>query len=109
MEADMINKPGKTSEEELYRQAKRRVEAKKGFYIHFAVYLSVNIPLVIIWAVTGAAFPWFVFPLGGWGIGLLIHFLSAFVFPGGGTSEWEKKEIEKEVERMKRRGADENR
>ena len=42
------------SEKELYEQAKKRVEEKKGFYIHFAVYILVNIMLVIIWAVTGA-------------------------------------------------------
>jgi len=90
------------SEEELYSLARKRVEEKKGFYIHFAVYIVVNILLVIIWAVTGAGFPWFVFPLGGWGIGVLFHFLGVFVFsrPGG----WERREIEKEVERLRKGG-----
>ena len=37
------------SEEEIYRQARKRVEEKKGFYVHFAVYIIVNIILVIIW------------------------------------------------------------
>ena len=46
------------SEEELYRLASKRVEEKKGFYTHFAVYIGVNIMLVIIWSVTGAGFPW---------------------------------------------------
>ena len=68
------------SEEEIYRQARKIVEEKKGFYTHFAVYIAVNILLVIIWAVTGAGFPWFVFPLCGWGIGVLFHFLGIFVF-----------------------------
>jgi hypothetical protein len=99
----MIPQPEEISDKQLYRQAKMRVEAKKGFLIHFAAYLSVNIPLVIIWAVTGAGFPWFLFPLGGWGIGLFIHFLSVFVLPAGRISEWEKREIEKEVQRLKRR------
>ena len=88
------------SEEEIYRLARKRVEEKKGFFIHLAVYIGVNILLVIIWAATGAGFPWFVFPLGGWGIGILFHFLGVFVFsrPGG----WERREIEKEVERLKK-------
>ena len=88
------------SEEEIYQQAKKRVEEKKGFYTHLATYIGVNIVLVVIWAVTGAGFPWFVFPLGGWGIGILFHFLGVFVFsrPGG----WERREIEKEVERLKK-------
>ena len=90
------------SEKELYEEARKRVEEKKGFYIHFAVYILVNIMLVIIWAVTGAGFPWFVFPLGGWGIGVLFHFLGVFVFSR--QSAWEKREIEKEVERLKKGG-----
>ena len=73
------------SEEELYEIAKKRVEEKKGFYTHIIAYVVVNALLVIIWAVTGAGFPWFVFPLGGWAIGILFHFLEVFVFsrPGG--------------------------
>ena len=90
------------SEEELYREARKRVEEKKGFFIHLAAYICVNIFLIIIWAVTGAGFPWFVFPLGGWGIGILFHFLGVFVFSRRGTSGWERREVEEEVERLKR-------
>ncbi len=88
------------SEEEIYRKAREKVEEKKGFYVHFIVYILVNILLIIIWAVTGAGFPWFIFPLGGWGIGVLFHFLGVFVFSR--QTSWEKREIEKEVERLKR-------
>ena len=92
------------SEDELYRLARKRVEEKKGFYIHFAVYIGVNTLLVIIWAATGAGFPWFVFPLGGWGIGILFHFLGVFVFSRPRMSNWERREIEKEVERLRKGG-----
>lgn len=90
------------SEEELYSQARKRVEEKKGFYIHFALYIAVNIMLVIIWVVTGAGFPWFVFPLAGWGIGILFHLLGVFVFSR--QTDWEKRQIEREVERLKKSG-----
>ena len=90
------------SEEEIYRQAKKRVEEKKGFYIHFAVYIIVNSILVIIWATTGAGYPWFLFPLGGWGIGILFHFLGVFVFSR--STGWETREIEKEAERLRKSG-----
>ncbi len=92
----------KMSEEELYRSARKRVEEKKGFYTHFAVYIAVNILLVIIWWATGAGFPWFIFPLGGWGIGVLFHFLGVFVFSR--PSNWERREVEKEVERLRKAG-----
>ncbi len=91
------------SDEEIYQMAKRRVEDKKGFYVHFTVYIIVNIGLVLIWAFpAGGGYPWFLWPLGGWGIGILFHFLGVFVFsrPGG----WERREIEKEVERLKKSG-----
>ena len=88
------------SEEEIYRKAREKVEEKKGFYVHFIVYILVNILLIIIWAATGAGFPWFIFPLGGWGIGVLFHFLGVFVFSR--QTNWERREIEKEVERLKR-------
>ena len=92
------------SEEELYQIARKRVEEKKGFFIHLAVYIIVNIMLVLIWAFSAdGGFPWFIFPLGGWGIGVLFHFLGVFVFSR--QSNWEKREIEKEVERLKKSGS----
>ena len=90
------------SEKELYEEARKRVEEKKGFYIHFGVYIIINLAFVVIWTATGAGFPWFIFPLGGWGIGILFHFLGVFVFSR--TSNWEKREVEKEVERLRKSG-----
>lgn len=87
------------SEEQIYEEAKKRVEEKKGFYIHLTVYIAVNIMLVLIWAFsTGGGFPWFVFPLGGWGIGLLFHYLGVFVF----DRKSDRAAIEKEAEKMRR-------
>ena len=89
-------------EDKLYEEARKRVEAKKGFYIHLSVYVIVNAFLVFIWAVpAGGGFPWFVFPLGGWGIGVFFHFMSVFVFSG--HSHWEEDQIKKEMERMRKR------
>jgi hypothetical protein len=89
----------KLSEDEIYEQAKKRVEEKKGFFIHFTVYIIVNIILVLIWAFAAdRGFPWFVFPLGGWGIGLLFHYLEVFVFENLSN----RAAIEKEAERIKR-------
>lgn len=87
------------SEEEIYRQAEKRVAAKRGFFIHLAVYIAVHILLVLIWAfAAGGGFPWFIFPIVGWGIGLLFHGLGVFVF--GRKSN--KAAIEKEAQRIKR-------
>ena len=84
------------SEEEVYEEAKKRVKARKDFYLHLAAYLSVNGFLIIIWAVTmGGGFAWFVFPLGGWGIGLVMHFFEVFV-------RSDRAAVEKEMEKLKR-------
>ena len=39
----------KMSEEEIYEQAKKRVQAKRGFYRHLFTYILVNIILVLVW------------------------------------------------------------
>jgi len=90
------------SEEEIYKIARKRVEEKKGFYTHLTVYIIVNAFLIIIWALTGAGFPWFLFPMGGWGIGLIFHFLGTFVF--NKQTGWEMREIEKEAEKLRKVG-----
>ena len=87
-----------TSEKRIYEEAKKRVEAKKGFRNHAIVYVVVNSFLALIWWLTGAEFPWFVFPLGGWGIGLLFHGLGVYVFSGQG----DRKAIEREAEEIRR-------
>jgi hypothetical protein len=93
----------KLSEEEIYHQARKRVEEKKGFFIHLSVYIVVNILLVLIWAFpSGGGEPWFLWPLGGWGIGLLFHFLGVFVFSK--QTVWEKREVEKEAEKLRKGG-----
>lgn len=88
------------SEEEIYKIARKRVEEKKGFFNHLAVYIVVNVVLVLIWAFTSRGYPWFFWPLGGWGIGLIFHFLGVFVFDK--ETGWEKQEIEKEAERLRK-------
>jgi hypothetical protein len=87
------------TEEEIYQKARKRVAEKKDLLIHFAVYIVVNFVLVVIWAVTGANYPWFWWPLGGWGIGIVFHFLGVFVFDR--EMGWERKAIEKEAAKMR--------
>lgn len=49
--------------------------ASTGFRIHFAVYIAVNLLLVTIWATTTpGGYPWFLYVLLGWGIGIAAHY-----------------------------------
>ena len=88
------------SEEEIYQKARKRVEEKKSFFSHLAVYIVINAVLILIWAFTSPGYPWFVWPLGGWGIGLIFHFLSVFVFSK--ETGWERNEVEKEAEKIRK-------
>jgi len=88
----------KMTEEQIYELAKKRVEEKRGFFSHLAAYVVVNIGLFLIWYFTPhGGVPWFLFPLGGWGIGLVFHFLGVFVFNSMGG----QKAIEKEAARIR--------
>src|SRR3954451_12950706 len=60
-------------------QEAKRILRRRVFYLHLSIYLMTNLFLVVIWALTGAGFPWFVFPLFGWGIGLVAHGAAAFL------------------------------
>ena len=71
-----------TSDEELMRIARKRAEDKMGFYTHFTIYVVVNLVLVLVWWFTGAGFPWFIFVLVFWGIGIVAHGGSVFVGTG---------------------------
>ncbi len=48
-------------------------KAEGAFRSHLTTYLAVNTGLLLLNVLTSPGFPWFVFPAGGWGIGLLNH------------------------------------
>ncbi len=50
-------------------------EAKKGFKINLTAYAVVNSMLVTINMLTIPSFPWFLFPLCGWGFGVSMHYI----------------------------------
>ena len=79
--------------------ARKRVEAKIGFYIHAGIYLAVNVLLIAINLGTSPNDLWFIYPLGGWGLGLVLHFV--LVFSQFSMGDWKKRMIEKELERLK--------
>ena len=83
--------------QEAYERAKKRVEAKIGFYIHLSVYIAVNILLIIVNISTSPQYLWFKWPLIGWGIGVFSHALGVFVFTSG--SAIKEQMIEKEMKK----------
>lgn len=65
-----------------FEKLQRRIEKnKRGFSLHLLAYGCVNIPLIILNMIT-TSFPWAMFPLLSWAIGLGSHFLAAVYWPG---------------------------
>ena len=79
------------TEQELQELA----EANVGFYRHCLTYLVVNLGLFGIDYLDNGAVNWAFFPLIGWGVGLLAHFLQIRSFS--------LFSVEKEKERLRRK------
>lgn len=54
---------------------------EQSFKAHFNSYISVISFLWIIWFVTGARHMWPIYPMMGWGIGLICHALATYLNP----------------------------
>ncbi len=85
--------------QDAYRRAKRRVEAKLGFYCHLGVYLAVNALLVIINLLTSTEYLWFKWPLLGWGIGVFFHGLGVFRSSSSRLASMKERMIQEEMKK----------
>ncbi len=81
-----------------YNKAKKNVEIKISFFIHLVIYILVNGLLIIINLNTKPDILWFKWPLIGWGIGLIMHGIVAFVSLG--FNNVKEKMIEKEIKKQ---------
>jgi hypothetical protein len=95
-----------TQDEIKYQEALKKVKKIKGFYTHAAVYLVVNIMIVIVNIQNlkpGESY----FKLENfftaffWGLGLLTHGLSVFLPNMLLGSNWEEKKIKQLMEKDK--------
>ena len=81
-------------EQELWKLAKKRV----GFKKNLASYIVINSMFWVLWYFTeyqeenGGGVPWPVFPMIGWGIGIVFGFIKAYVNinPDAVEKEYEK-------------------
>ena len=87
------------TEEDLIKEAKKRAEDKAGFFIHLAAYICVNSMFIAIWLFSDPdGFPFWIFMLFGWGIGVVAHYVDAFLKP-----DMMDKMVEKELRKLKGR------
>ena len=58
------------TEDELRAAALKRINERRGFYVHLAIYVIVNLALIGFWAVQGGGYFWPGWVIFGWGIGV---------------------------------------
>jgi len=83
--------------QEAYAKAKKKVEARLGFYIHLGVYLGVCTLLTILNLTVASDYFWAIWPIIGWGSGVIVHALVTFVFTSGSGSK--ERMIQKEMQK----------
>lgn len=93
-----IDTPTTPAPDDLRTRAVTRLKKRRDLGAHALVYLLVNGFLVAIWAVaTPDAFFWPMFPIAGWGIGLIMNAWD--VYRG---EDFTEEEIAREMARLRR-------
>jgi hypothetical protein len=80
--------------------AVQQLKKRRDFRGHLLVYVLVNSVLVMIWAVTNVhGFFWPVFPIAGWGIGVVMNAWDVYWRP-----EITEEDIQREIRRRDAHG-----
>lgn len=77
------------------RIAFKKVERLRKFYLHLMMYIVTNAGCMAINLLTNPDYLWFFGSCIFWGIGLVVHALTVFVFDKYFTGEWELAKVEK--------------
>jgi hypothetical protein len=91
--------PPMTEEQELRARAEQRVSDRSHLLQHIGSYIIINGFLVVVWALTGHGYPWFLWVMAGWGIGLAAHIVGYFTGTRGQAVR--DKMVEREMERLR--------
>ncbi|HWC36249.1 MAG TPA: 2TM domain-containing protein [Mycobacteriales bacterium] len=87
------------NEMQLREQAVARLKKQRDFKAHLLVFFLVNAFIVLIWAMTDSGgFFWPAFPIGFWGIGVVMNGWDAYRH-----EEFSEVAIHREMERLTHR------
>ncbi len=85
-----------TRETSLRDRAVKRLKKRRDFRGHLLVYTLVNAFLVLIWAMTSPNhFFWPIFPMVGWGIGVVMNAWDVYV-----AQDFTEEEVHREMRRL---------
>jgi hypothetical protein len=94
------NIPSPPESDELREIAEKRVRQKVALLSHIGAYIIINAFLVVVWLLSGRGYPWFLWVMAGWGIGLVFNIFAYFSGAKGEAAK--EKMVRKEMERMKK-------
>ena len=81
----------------LRDQAIKKLKKRRDFFAHLLVYTLVNGFIVVIWAVTSKGFFWPIFPIVGWGIGVIMNAWDVW------RGDFSERDIAREMNRLQSR------
>ena len=83
---------------QLRELARKRVDFRR----HLVVYFVTNAVLWLIWLVTDQGYAWPVWPMAGWGIGVLFHYIFEYRSSSLLSEEEEYKKLKEKVQEQER-------
>lgn len=83
----------KSTQETKLTQAKEQVEKLKDFYSHLTIYLLFVPIFIAINYFGGSNFPWAIFPIVGWGLGISGHAAETYNWSPFFGKKWEERTI----------------
>jgi hypothetical protein len=85
-----------TRDSELRERAIKRLKKRRDFHAHLLIYFLVNAFFVVIWALTmPGGFFWPVFPIVGWGIGVVMNAYDVYF-----TEDFSEDQISEEIRHL---------
>lgn len=81
-----------------YDRARNKLKLVKDFYTHLAIYL-IFVPFFILLNLKSGGFPWAIFPIAGWGFGVLAHAAETFSWNVFFGRDWEARKIREYIEK----------
>lgn len=91
---------------ELYENARKRIKQKRHLFIHFVLFFVGSIFLLVVEKLfkVGINYPnWSYWIILSWAFLFILHFINVFITKRFMNKQWEREEIDKLVEKQKRR------
>lgn len=94
---NMISQQEVYIKDKRYQKAKEKVEAIKGFFGNLLAYCII-IPALAWLNYSTTSFPWVIFPMLGWGLGVLLHGMEVYGYNPLWGKRWEERKLRELME-----------